>query len=262
MKGRLIVFARYPRPGRVKTRLVPPLSHHEAAVLYTAMLCDSLRGYRSLPQVEPSLFVADPDDCEPLGRLLREQGVIDAPGDLPIRAQRGNDLGERLSAAFADMFAEGPGPVAVVGTDHPSLPLAYLSDLFAALADHDLALGPAEDGGYYAMGLGRPQPELFREMPWSTPELFGRTLERAGTLAMRTAILPEWYDVDDERTLRRLMEEPMEEKDNGNRNGDGNETGKGHIGPMVAAVLAELRDRFADVAGTGGTDRHESGEEG
>lgn len=252
MKGRLIVFARYPRPGRVKTRLVPPLSHDEAATLYTAMLCDSLRGYRSLPDVEPFLFVADPDDREPLGRLLREHGVIADAADLPIRAQRGDDLGERLAAAFAEIFAEGPGPVAAIGTDHPSLPLAYLSDLFAALADHDLALGPAEDGGYYAVGLGKPQPELFREMPWSTPELFGRTRERAGRLGLRTAILPEWYDVDDERTLRRLMEE----KENENRN----KNGAGNIGPMVAAVLAELRGSSAEASGTGGTDRHKSGE--
>lgn len=223
--GRLIVFAKYPRPGTVKTRLVPPLTYAEAADLYTAMLCDSLRIYHTLTGIEPLLYIADERDREPMRRLLWEQGVPHAER-LPIYPQRGADLGKRLANAFAEQYAAGPGPVAVIGTDHPSLPLQYLADMFNALRDHDLVLGPADDGGYYALGLRAAQPELFRDMPWSTPDLLRSTLTQADQLGLRTRMLPEWYDVDDQRTLRRLM----------------NDSADGNVGPMVAAALAQLDD--------------------
>lgn len=225
-RGRLIVFAKYPRPGRVKTRLVPPLTVEEAAGLYTAMLCDSMASYTALPEIEPILFVADPADVEPIRGLLREHKAISWSDPLRVYPQEGDDLGERLRNAFDLTFDAVEGPAAAIGTDHPSLPVEYIRHMFERLNDHDLVLGPAEDGGYYAIGLRGPQPALFRDMPWSTPELFRHTLEAAYRLGLRTHVLPVWYDVDDEPTLRKLIDDSE----------------RGLTGPRVRAELAGIEE--------------------
>jgi rSAM/selenodomain-associated transferase 1 len=201
-RRQLLIFAKYPRTGQVKTRLSPPLAPEDGARLYRAFLLDALDLYGSLsPSIEPVLLLADERDVEPMRLLLGEEGASRA---MTIGAQRGEALGERLINAFADAFAGGASAACAIGTDHPTLPLEYVVDAFDALAGHDLAIGPADDGGYYLLALRERRDELFERMPYSTAALFAATMSAAAALALSTLTLPLWYDVDDGASLARL----------------------------------------------------------
>jgi rSAM/selenodomain-associated transferase 1 len=194
----LIVVAKRPEPGRAKTRLCPPLDAATAAGLYACFLRDILDLVRRVEGVR-RIVAYTPDDAEDYFRAL-------AP-DMELAPQRGADLGERLDDLVAAALASGAERVAVISSDSPTLPAAYLRDAFALLDCHDLVLGPSDDGGYYLVGLTRPQPRLFREVTMSTPAVLRDTLAVAGELALRTALLPPWYDVDTAAELQRLRAE-------------------------------------------------------
>ncbi|GAC1380996.1 MAG: hypothetical protein NVSMB30_28790 [Hymenobacter sp.] len=115
---------------------------------------------------------------------------------LPVRCQAPGDLGERMAAAFAAAFEAGARRVAIIGTDCPGLRAAHLTQAFAQLADHDVVLGPATDGGYYLLGLRQPCPELFQNKAWSTASVLPDTVAEAERLGYRVALLPELRDVD------------------------------------------------------------------
>lgn len=197
----LIVFAKAPEPGRVKTRLCPPLTPAEAAALYDAFLRDALDRYAALatgpggPAVR--LYLDAPD---------RAPADL-APPAASVHRQRGRGLGERMLRAFVETFAAGHPAAVVVGTDHPTLPLAYLALAFEALADPLTAvLGPSDDGGYYLLGLNEVVSDLF-DMAYSHPDVFEDTLERAMEADLTPVVLPAHYDVDDGPALRRLLSE-------------------------------------------------------
>lgn len=238
VRARLIVFAKYPRPGKVKTRLVPPLSFDEAAELYTAFLCDSLAGFLQMSSaVDLALYVADGDDCERLRRLLVAKGVLSesAARMLVMSGQTGESLGDRMAGAFADAFTAGYGHVLIVGSDQPGIPGAFLQEAFSVCDASDLVLGPADDGGYYAIGLKAPQPALFHEMPWSRPELYEKTLHAARNASLKVHQLPLWYDVDDAGGLRWLLEQRE----------------KGQLGKNVLGALASFGDLASRINKTG-----------
>jgi hypothetical protein len=203
----LIVFARQPIPGETKTRLCPPLEAATAAALYAAFLQDALNLARRVPGVQP-LIDYSPATAGPFFARF-------AP-DLPARPQQGEDLGPRMDHSLcAALRGEGlPAPCAhavLIGSDLPNLPLAFVAEAFARLdAGADLVLGPAEDGGYYLIGLRAPQPRLLHEVPMSTPTVLADTLQIAAELGLRTALLPRWYDIDTFADLRRLASEPGE----------------------------------------------------
>lgn len=121
--------------------------------------------------------------------------------------QRGEDLGMRMHQASVDIFALGYQRVLLLGTDLPSLPLSTYADALRLLDQHDLVLGPAEDGGYYALGLTRPMPELFHQMAWSTAEVLTQTLDKAQALGAHVGQLPRWRDLDTVEDLRALIAE-------------------------------------------------------
>jgi rSAM/selenodomain-associated transferase 1 len=111
-----------------------------------------------------------------------------------------------MNQAFETLFAQGYTQGLIVGTDTPSLPLERFQQALAALESHDLVLGPALDGGYYLIGLNRPIPGLFTEIPWSTEQVLARTQEKAGALGLKTALLAPWRDVDTIDDLHALIE--------------------------------------------------------
>jgi glycosyltransferase A (GT-A) superfamily protein (DUF2064 family) len=229
MQPTLIVFAREPVRGRVKTRLCPPLDDVTAAALYERFLRDVLETARQVQGVR-ALVAYTP---ESRGTYFAEL----AP-DLAAWPQRGAGLGERLDTAiadallgsqlpatavetrrqadgdFSDMIAvpsdppvhlPGEASVAVIGSDSPDLPAAYLREAFVRLgAGADVVLGPADDGGYYLIGLRARQPRLLREVPMSTPSVLADTLALARELGLRVELLPPWYDVDTAADLRQL----------------------------------------------------------
>jgi hypothetical protein len=123
--------------------------------------------------------------------------------------QRGADFGERLAFGFADLFARGCDAAAIMDADSPSLPRAHIVQLFRRLADPHchVAIGPSEDGGYWAIGMKRLHRELLTGIPWSTERVLQASLARAEAAGLRAECAPAWYDVDDGASLRRLSGE-------------------------------------------------------
>lgn len=184
----LVLFARAPVPGRVKTRLARDIGPEPAARLYRAMLEDLLAAHRG----RSYRLVAAAD-----GPQRAFGGLLDG---CEIVTQRGGDLGERMARVFRRLLQEYR-QVVVAGTDLPDLGPREVQKAFSLLRDRDAVLGPAADGGYYLVGLKEPV-DIFSGIPWSTPRVLGRTLQRAGLLGLRSALLPEKADVDTLKNLR------------------------------------------------------------
>lgn len=195
----LLLFAKAPAAGRVKTRLVPPLSEAQALALYRAFLEDAAASYSSSGNWQPVLE-ADPDPEDPLLAALFQ-------GRWRRRRQVTGDLGERLAASFEREFSERAPAAVAVGSDHPALELRLLEEAFRRLAAGDDAVViPADDGGYCAIGLASRVPvrELFTGIAWSSPTVLRATQQRLEALALRASILEPAYDVDRPEDLERL----------------------------------------------------------
>jgi rSAM/selenodomain-associated transferase 1 len=195
------VMAKAPIVGQVKTRLAPPLTAAEAAEISGCFIRDIadniIAASRSAP-IHPHVAYAPPGS-EPVFRTLLPETV----GLLPSLR---SGLGHSLPDAVRDLLAAGYGLVCLVNSDSPNLPTAYLVEAAMALSapGDRVVLGPAEDGGYYCIGLKQPHPRLFEEIAWSTPQVFAQTCERAREIGLAVTVLPQWYDVDDAALLRRL----------------------------------------------------------
>lgn len=195
----LILFARAPERGKVKTRLVPPLSEPEAVELYRAFLEDAARMYAGGGSWRPVLDAEpDPDDAT-LAALF--------PPPWTRRRQAAGNLGDRLTAAFEREFSLGAPAVVAVGSDHPALGRRRIEEAFARLADGDDAVViPAEDGGYCAIGLASRvrSREVFSGIPWSSAGVLAATRDRLDARGIRTSFLEPGYDVDRPEDLDRL----------------------------------------------------------
>jgi rSAM/selenodomain-associated transferase 1 len=186
-------MAKYPAPGRVKTRLANALGADVACALYRAFVLDLWDRLRGLPY--PVTWAYWPPEA-PFGALLP---------DARCRAQTGADLGERMAAAIASELCEHGGPVLVIGADVPHVAAASLAEGAAALAGGaDVVLGPAADGGYYLIGVKAAVPALFERIAWGTPEVLGATLARAAELRLVTHRLSPDFDVDEPADLDSL----------------------------------------------------------
>lgn len=189
---RLIVFAKAPVPGSVKTRLSPPLDPEAAAALYEACLRDAVEAAQRSGVPFRLRYQDDPGARAHLARIFPEA---------PLRAQGTGNLGERMGRALDAGFGEGAGAVVVVGSDGPRLPEGRLRLAFRRLArGHDVVFGPTDDGGYYLVGVTRtawPAARvLFDDIPWSTGDVLSRTLERASAAGLSATLLPLWHDID------------------------------------------------------------------
>ena len=194
MKKALAIYAKEPVAGRVKTRLVPPLTPQEAGDLFRAMLGGGLAPAAHLPGLGPWLFVADGGD----GTRFPPEAH-----PLPCRPQNGTDLGLRMENTFRELFAAGYAEVAIIGSDSPDLPAAHIDAAFARLGEADVVYGPSADGGYYLIALRQVHEVLFRDIPWSSGTELRLSLERARAAGLTSALLPEWYDVDTPADLER-----------------------------------------------------------
>lgn len=197
MDAALLVFAKVPRPGSVKTRLTPLLGPGEAARLYTAFLRDTLRQSRRLSGADVRLYLAPP---------LPNGGVDGLPTDVSLHEQEGDELGTRMKRAFEETLQDGYDQVVVTGTDHPTLPLSFLREAFRSLEDSEsLCLGPTKDGGFYLVGMSAFYPQLFDDMTYSHSRVFADTLSRAERTEAQITVLPQWYDVDTPEDLDRML---------------------------------------------------------
>ncbi len=198
-------FAKYWEPGRVKTRLGEQVGMVQASRIYQGFLTTLIQRLTPVGDCRHLVF-SPPERLPEFSRLTQECGA----GDLSswdLVPQSGSHLGERLQNYCKAAFDQGCSQLVVLGTDSPNLPLAYIEAAFQSLEDHDVVLGPAEDGGYYLIGLNAYHSFLFEGIPWSTSETLSATLEAASRHDLTVKTLPIWYDVDDDSTLTRLRDE-------------------------------------------------------
>src|SRR5438093_1654313 len=195
--ARLIVMAKHPVPGRVKTRLAVAVGAAAAAALSRAFIRDLAARLAALPYAVTWAYWPR---GSPFRALL---GTL--PAGWRCALQRGQDLGERMANAIRDELARGSSPVLVIGADVPHVRAAALAEAAAALTSgSDLVLGPAADGGYYLIGVKARRPALFSGMPWGTDTVFTATRQRARRLGIRTHVLAPIFDVDELEDLDRL----------------------------------------------------------
>ena len=206
----LVIFAKAPIPGQVKTRLCPALTADEAATLHGSFVLDTLERTKvavSKFKLPVDRFLA----CAPSSTHVFFR-IMEARHGVTLLDQQGEDLGSRMRQAFDTLFARGYRQVYLVGTDVPSLPLTHYRDAVASLTRHDLVIGPARDGGYYLIGLTQPRPELFTNIPWSTDRVMALTQQKAVAAGLKTALLPPWSDVDTIDNLHALIDESAADK--------------------------------------------------
>jgi rSAM/selenodomain-associated transferase 1 len=196
-------MAKAPVAGQVKTRLVPPLTHEQAAELYRALLLDQLANLKNFTTAERYIAYA-PNDVEP---RMRDLG-----GDeFQYLPQRGDDLGARMEHLFSDLQNRGYSRIILIGSDLPTLPVQILSDAFTRLSSRDIqvVLGPSRDGGYYLVGMNQPTPEIFANMTWSHDRVLDQTTERLTRLGVGFGLTASWFDLDTIDDLRRLLDPAM-----------------------------------------------------
>jgi hypothetical protein len=186
----LIIFTRYPEPGKTKTRLIPVLGAEGAATLQRQMTEQKLTQVRELQAAYPvSVEVHFTGGNEQLMQSWLGSSLI-------YQRQSEGDIGCRMASAFQASFEAGMNSVVLIGIDCPDLNAQLMAEAFQALHQHDLVLGPAVDGGYYLIGLRRLIPELFTGIRWSTAEVLPETLRIAHRLELAVAKLRLLSDVD------------------------------------------------------------------
>ena len=205
IQSALVIFAKAPVAGEVKTRLCPPLTPDEAATLHGTFVLDVLEQTRQAVtkgRLPVDRYLA----CSPASdhvffKIMEERQAV------RLLDQIGPDLGARMHHTFEALFGRGYHQILIIGTDAPTLPLSTYQDALALLKGHDLVLGPALDGGYYLIGLKQPAPELFAEIPWSTNQVLALTQRKATELGMTVGLLKEWRDIDTIADVQQLIDE-------------------------------------------------------
>jgi uncharacterized protein len=186
-----------------KSRLIRQLGTSDGAGLRTALLRDTLGAVAPIDAQKAVLYT-------PLDGRAEIRRMT--PFETMFLAQRGATLGERMRNGASDLLARGFGRVVLVGADLPTLPSAYIVDALERLTrpQESLVLGPAEDGGYYLIGLTHVHDEIFDGIPWGTPDVLRRTQEAAAALRLPVELLPIWYDVDLPSDLQRVRHRAAE----------------------------------------------------
>ena len=200
-----------PRAGQVKTRLTPPLTPEEAAVLNTCFLRDTAAAISASITTGGARGIAV---YTPAG--AEEEFAEILPSHFELVLQRGDALSERLINATEDLFKIGFQSLCLIDSDSPTVPQNAYAQAVAWLStgEERIVLGPSHDGGYYLIGLNRMHRRIFEDITWSTPHVFEQTMQRAKKIGVAVELLPTWYDVDDRATLCRLCDELLGDKAN------------------------------------------------
>ena len=188
----LILFAKAPRAGHVKTRLCPPLTGIEASDLHSALVRDAA-GMLDTMRQSADLQLSTDIATDAWSDLLFARSI-----------QTTGDLGSRLLHALQQGLAAGYRQVLILGSDAPNLPAAYLHDLLRSEAD--VALGPTRDGGFYAIACRKVSHEMFKSVRWSTEYTLADTLTAASSCQLECETGPSWYDVDIPEDLRLMLQ--------------------------------------------------------
>lgn len=190
ISDQLLLFTRFPEPGKVKTRLIPALGADGAASLHRALtehILQIIKDFINLAKID---FCICSDGAE-----IHEMHEMFGSDHL-CSFQAEGDLGQRMSAAFAASLKQGRRRVVLIGSDCPGISAQILKSAFIYLDRYDLVLGPANDGGYYLIGLSALYPEIFQNLPWGTADVLAITLARAAGLGLKTILLEPLTDID------------------------------------------------------------------
>ncbi len=201
----LIIFAKAPIEGYVKTRLCPPLTPDEAASLHGSLVLDVLDRCQSLKGIDRILA----------GAPTREHpffGAMHTRFKIPVWDQVGDDLGARMAHAFQSALGSSYQSAIIMGTDIPGITAPLITMAYTSLQAHAMVLGPTVDGGYYLIGLRAPAPELFENIPWSTDTVFSLTEEKAQARGLSIKILPELRDLDTVEDLQVFIKDSKDRK--------------------------------------------------
>ena len=182
---KLIIFTRFPHPGKVKTRLIPALGDDGAATLHETMTLHTLRWANQFSCGDPHGLEIRFDG----GDLIQMRQWLGAKWRYVEQGE--GDLGSRIERAFQENFANKSKHVVLVGTDCPQLTVFHVREAFSALKIFDMVIGPTEDGGYYLIGLNRHVPELFKSIEWGTETVFEKTMERGLKLPRPRQVIKE-----------------------------------------------------------------------
>jgi uncharacterized protein len=242
----LAIMTKAPKPGRVKTRLVPPLTAEEAAELNKCFLRDTAvtilnaccsNGLRSPSAAKERIQLAAqgaPPQRQPVAVYTpvgAESAYTDIlPPGFSLLPQRGDKFGDRLYFAVEDLLKCGFDSVCLIDSDSPTVPAENFTrgvELLSASADR-VVLGPSDDGGYYVIGLKKPHRQLFEDIDWSTERVLNQTIQRANESGLEVQLLPPAYDIDDDASLRRLCNELLAS------------TTSAHIAPRTRDFLIQL----------------------
>lgn len=205
MKRAIIIMAKVPLVGTVKTRLQPFLTPDKCAELATAFLQDAEKKVKTV--CENTILAYSPaDKINILENILQTKNTY--------IAQTGENLGERMLTAFEFAYAQNVDAVVMIGTDSPTFPPDFIRQAFEYLeTSSDLVLGRSVDGGFYLIGLRKLIPKLFENIAWSTSSVFEQTVTNAEQLGLKKMLLPEAYDIDTPADLFILRDEILLNKE-------------------------------------------------
>ena len=224
----LAIMTKAPEAGRVKTRLVPPLTPEEAAELNKCFLRDTASAISVCCSgaLRPPNAAGAPPHPGALGAPIQCSGIaVYTPvgaesaytdilsSDFSLLPQRGDKFGDRLFFAVEDLFECGFDSVCLIDSDSPTVSAEHFAKAVEMLSTgKDRAvLGPSDDGGYYLIGVKKPHRQLFEQIDWSTERVLNQTIQRASELGLEVQLLPSGYDVDDVAGLKRLCDELLGE---------------------------------------------------
>jgi rSAM/selenodomain-associated transferase 1 len=219
LKSALGIFFRSPALGKVKKRLAYEIGEDAALKAYESMLNATIENVSKLKGIDIygfyegeiiSLNFRMPSDNPPIPPLekggkggFEKEWILDLLKKLPLVAQEGGNLGERMYKAIQWLFDKGYQKVLLIGTDSPDLPLFFIKEAFQKLDSYELVIGPSEDGGYYLIGMKEPLEMVFKNIEWGNNTVLKDTILHAHTSKKSYFLLSEWYDIDDFNTLNR-----------------------------------------------------------
>jgi uncharacterized protein len=197
----LLIFAKSPVAGTVKTRMQPDLSEADCLRLHKALVRLTLAKFRNLDssRVDKTLLLTGPLDQA--YRYAEEFGIVD---EFFIEVQFGKDLGERLINALQNKFNSGYLKVVIIGTDSPLLRIEQIESSIDALSEHEVVIGPSADGGYYLIGFSANIPAVLRGISWGESSVYEHTLKRIRLHGLKWKKLETGFDVDTMEDLREL----------------------------------------------------------
>jgi uncharacterized protein len=202
---RILIFTRYPVPGKTKTRLIPELGPVGAAELHRRLaerIFPIAKNFAIRTRAE-AICCFDGANEKKIRRWIQWR--------IPLWPQAAGDIGQRMRQAFARAFQEGPGPVVLIGSDIPHLETVHFDQAFEALRSHDLVLGPSADGGYWLVGMNRPI-DIFKGIAWSTQQVFRQTMNLAERSGLSVHSLEMLSDIDTPEDLKKLIPEEVPQR--------------------------------------------------